>query len=315
MASSYLNIITFLLVTLLYYLVLKPSLTLGQLVNENQLKEYKTNNNIYLAVYVLLIIIIQFIVNASIITTTCGGSISENMGAAGLLTFIPWTLIFGVVVAIVIVYPGFKSAFSDVIGYFYVAGSANNILTELLINPELEKTLNDKNANANANNNKNNVLPVTESSAPPEEQTGGANKKQRGGTTKQQLQEAADAIVKICGNNSILINQIVPSNFMDYWTTLKPLRKEKYQNDNAPETIDIQNKLFELVVTRDNVGEAMWYIYTGILITMIVQLKIATRGCVMNPDTMKQNYDTYLANEQQNAAQQEVATSTVYTIT
>jgi hypothetical protein len=279
------------------------------------LKEYKTNNNIYLAVYVLLIIIIQFIVNASIITSTCGGSISENMGAAGLLTFIPWILIFGVVVAVIIVYPGFKSAFSDVIGYFYVAGSANNILTELLINPELEKALNDKNANANANNNKNNVLPATESSAPPEEQTGGANKKQRGGATKEQLQEAADAIVKICGNNSILINQIVPSNFMDYWTTLKPLRKEKYQNDNSPETIDIQNKLFELVVTRDNVGEAMWYIYTGILITMIVQLKIATRGCVMNPDTMKQNYDTYLANEQQNAAQQEVATSTTYTIT
>jgi len=313
MASSYLNIITFLLVTLLYYLVLKPSLTLGQLVNENQLKEYKTNNNIYLAVYVLLIIIIQFIVNASIITSTCGGSISENMGSAGLLTFIPWILIFGVVVAVIIVYPGFKSAFSDVIGYFYVAGSANNILTELLINPELEKALNDK--NANANNNKNNVLPVTESSAPPEEQTGGANKKQRGGATKEQLQEAADAIVKICGNNSILINQIVPSNFMDYWTTLKPLRKEKYQNDNSPETIDIQNKLFELVVTRDNVGEAMWYIYTGILITMIVQLKIATRGCVMNPDTMKQNYDTYLANEQQNTAQQDLSTSTTYTIT
>ena len=143
MASSYLNIITFLLVTLLYYLVLKPSLTLGQIANETQLKEYKTNNNIYLAVYVLLIIVVQFIVNASIITTTCGGSISENMGAAGLLTFIPWTLIFGVVVAIIIVYPGFKSAFSDVIGYFYVAGSANNILTELLINPELEKALNN----------------------------------------------------------------------------------------------------------------------------------------------------------------------------
>ena len=305
MASSYLNIITFLLVTLLYYLVLKPSLTLGQIANETQLKEYKTNNNIYLAVYVLLIIVVQFIVNASIITTTCGGSISENMGAAGLLTFIPWTLIFGVVVAIIIIYPGFKSAFSDVIGYFYVAGSANNILTELLINPELEKALNN---NSPSVNNQDKL-------APSGEQTGDANKKQRGGATKEQLQEAADAIVKICGNNSILINQIVPSNFMDYWTTLKPLRKEKYQNDNSPETIDIQNRLFELVVTRDNVGEAMWYIYTGILITMIVQLKIATRGCVMNPDTMVQNYDTYLANEQQNTAQQEVATSTVYTIT
>ena len=227
------------------------------------------------------------------------------MGAAGLLTFIPWTLIFGVVVAIIIIYPGFKSAFSDVIGYFYVAGSANNILTELLINPELEKALNN---NSPSVNNQDKL-------APSGEQTGDANKKQRGGATKEQLQEAADAIVKICGNNSILINQIVPSNFMDYWNTLKPLRKEKYQNDNSPETIDIQNRLFELVVTRDNVGEAMWYIYTGILITMIVQLKIATRGCVMNPDTMVQNYDTYLANEQQNTAQQEVATSTVYTIT
>jgi hypothetical protein len=313
MANSYSNIITFLLTTLVYYLVLKPTLTLKQLVNTDELQKYKTNNNIYLAVYVLLIIIIQFIVNASIITSTCGGSISENMGAAGLLTFIPWTLIFGVVIAVIMIYPGFKSAFSDVIGYFYVSGAANNILTELLINPELEKALND---NTNTNNTKQSTSPeMPEPSAPPEELVGGKNKKQRGGTTKQQLQEASDAIIKICGNNSILINQIVPSNFIDYWTTLKPLRKEKYQNDNSPETIDIQNRLFELVVTRDNVGEAMWYIYTGILITMIVQLKIATRGCAMNPATMNQNYDTYLANEQQNATQQETATSTVYTIT
>jgi hypothetical protein len=227
------------------------------------------------------------------------------MGAAGLLTFIPWTLIFCVVIAVIMIYPGFKSAFSDVIGYFYVSGAANNILTELLINPELEKALNNNPPSVNN----------TEQLAPSGEQTGGANKKQRGGTTKQQLQEAADAIVKICGNTSILINQIVPSNFMDYWETLKPLRKEKYQNDNSPETIDLQNKLFELVLTRDNVGEAMWYIYTGILITMIVQLKIATRSCNMNPSTMSQNYDTYLANEKQNATQKETATSTVYTIT
>jgi hypothetical protein len=313
MANSYSNIITFLLTTLVYYLVLKPTLTLKQLVNTDELQKYKTNNNIYLAVYVLLIIIIQFIVNASIITSTCGGSISENMGAAGLLTFIPWTLIFGVVIAVIMIYPGFKSAFSDVIGYFYVSGAANNILTELLINPELEKALND---NTNTNNTKQSTSPeIPEPSAPPEELVGGKNKKQRGGTTKQQLQEASDAIIKICGNNSILINQIVPSNFIDYWTTLKPLRKEKYQNDNSPETIDIQNRLFELVVTRDNVGEAMWYIYTGILITMIVQLKIATRGCAMNPATMNQNYDTYVANEQQNTAQQETASSVVYTIT
>lgn len=40
------------------------------------------------------------------------------------------------------------------------------------------------------------------------------------------LQQAADAIIKICGNNSILINQIVPSNFTSYWDILKPLMKK-----------------------------------------------------------------------------------------
>jgi hypothetical protein len=48
---------------------------------------------------------------------------------------------------------------------------------------------------------------------------------------------------------------------------------------------------------------------------MIVQLKIATRGCKMNPSTMKQNYDTYLANEKQRETQQKQSTSTVYAIT
>ena len=38
-------------------------------------------------------------------------------------------------------YPGFKSAFSDVIGYFYVSSSANKLLTDLLVNKDIEKVL------------------------------------------------------------------------------------------------------------------------------------------------------------------------------
>jgi hypothetical protein len=32
---------------------------------------------------------------------------------------------------ILTIYPGFKSAFSDVIGYYWVYGSANKLITEL----------------------------------------------------------------------------------------------------------------------------------------------------------------------------------------
>jgi len=85
--------------------------------------------------------------------------------------------------------------------------------------------------------------------------------------------------------------------------------------DNSPETQDIRKQLFELVVTRDNIGEALWYIYTGILLTSIVQLKITTRGCNTNTATMEKNYNEFLKKEEEAKAKQAEADSTVYTIT
>jgi hypothetical protein len=278
MASSYLNIVTFLLTTLFYYLAIKPSLTYEISVDPQKNKEYLTNSYMFLAVYLLLAIVIQFMVNASIISSNCGGNITENMGAAGVFTFLPWTLIFGVLVLILTVYPGFKSAFSDVVGYYWVSTSANKLITELLINPDIQKKIDSDN-----------------NSTPQQ---------------KEAMQSAADAIIKICGNTAVLINQIVPKNFNEYWTILTPLMKEKYQN-----SIDMKNQLFDLVVTRDNIGEAMWYIYTGLLLTSLVQLKITTRGCVSNPETMEKNYQQFLSTQEQAQSQEQQATSTTYTIT
>ena len=296
MANSYLNIVTFLLTTLTYYLSIKPRLTYEITSNQDQYKKYTSNSYMYLAIYFLLVLIIQFIVNSSIISSMCGGSVTENMGAAGVYTFLPWTLIFGVLIIIITIYPGFKSAFSDVIGYFWVSSSANKIITELLVNQDLEKILN---------------RPTTEAPTAVENsvaQTGG-------NPTKEQVQEAADLIIKICGNTSILINQIVPSNFDTYWNILKPLMKEKYQDEATPGTTQIKKELFEVVVTRDNIGEAMWYIYTGLLLTAIVQLKITTRGCVTSPKTMEENYNKFLESEKEAQTKKAVATSTTYTIT
>ena len=267
--------------TLTYYLI-KPPLTYQISTDPKGYKEYISTNYMYLAIYLLLVMVTQFLINASIISSTCGGNITENMGAAGVFTFLPWTLIFGVIIIILTIYPGFKSAFSDVIGYFYVSGQANKILTTLLIDRDIQNKID------------------TDTELTPEK--------------KESMQTAADAIIKICGNTSILINQIVPSNFNDYWKILTPLMKDKYQQD-GPETDDIRNDLFDLVVTRDNVGESLWYIYTGLLLTSIVQLKMTTRGCVNNPKTMEQNYEKFLETQQKAQAAQETATSTTYTMT
>jgi hypothetical protein len=90
--------------------------------------------------------------------------------------------------------------------------------------------------------------------------------------------------------------------------------KPKYQI-NSPQTDEIKEQLFDLVVTRDNVGESMWFIYTGILLTSIVQMKITTRGCANNPKTMEKNYQTFLDAENTAKSKQDLATSSTYTIT
>ena len=282
MANSYLNIVTFLLTTLFYYLAIKPSYTYEISIDPTKQKEYKSSSYMYLAIYLLLVMVIQFMVNASIISSTCGGNITENMGAAGVLTFLPWTLIFGVLIVILTVYPGFKSAFSDVIGYFWVSSSANKVITELLVDPKIQKKMDE------------------DATSTPEQ--------------KEAMMTAADTIIKICGNTSVLINQIVPSNFQSYWNILTPLLKPKYQTDN-PDTEKIKNELFEIVVTRDNVGESMWYMYTGLLLTSLVQLKMTTRGCVSNPKTMEENYQKFKDAEQKAKDQKALATGTTYTIT
>jgi hypothetical protein len=280
MTNSYLNIVTFLLTTLFYYMALKPPLPYTLYKDKLQYKEYVSNGYMYLAIYVLLVIVIQFIVNSSIVATSCGGNITENMGAAGVLTFLPWTLIFGALVLILTIYPGFKSAFSDVVGYYYVSSSATKLLTELLVNQEIQNKMTE------------------DPNMTPEK--------------KAALESAADVIIKICGNTSILINQMVPSNFDQYWGILTPLMKDKYKA-GGPETDKMQNDLFELVVTRDSIGEAMWYIYTGLLLTSIVQLKITSRGCNSNPKTMEANYQKFLEQEQA-AKQAKENASTTYTI-
>ena len=50
---------------------------------------------------------------------------------------------------------------------------------------------------------------------------------------KKAMQDVASVIIKICGNNSILINQIVPENFINYWKIMKPLMKKQYQSEEG----------------------------------------------------------------------------------
>ena len=278
--NSYINLITFIIITLLYFFKLKPTLTYDILNDETKLLNYTKSNYIYLGVYYLCVLLSQIVLNSAVIINLCGGSISKNIGAASLITIFPWTLIFGVVIIVLIVFPGFKSAFSDVVGYFYVSNSAHTLLSNLLL---IDESISSEINKATVNDE----------------------------TTQKAMKHAANVIIKLFGNLGILINQIVPSNFIDYWKLLDPLMKPEYRNNNNEQ---IRTDFLNLVISRDNVGEAMWYIYTGILLLSIVQYNITTRGCINDTATMQKNYKEYVKQEEINSQKKEAATSQTYTI-
>ena len=111
--NKIISVIAFFIATIIYYVVLVPKLTID---NINNVKKYRS-----LVSYFMLVIISQIAINTYLLLTKCGGNITYNLGYSFLLTFIPWVVIFGAVVVTLVLFPGFKSAFPNVIGYYMVS--------------------------------------------------------------------------------------------------------------------------------------------------------------------------------------------------
>jgi hypothetical protein len=278
MDISLLSLISFTIITILYFAfpsIGKPALSLNDLVDDGISPDYYSRTINSLAFYLGVVIISQFFLNTGYLISKCGGAIGQNIGAAALFTFIPWLLIFGILLSVLIIFPGFKSAFSDVIGYYVVSGSANDIFASLLIGTDINEMI---------------------------ETTSDVNR-------KKELTNAAEAIMKICGNKSILINQMNPENFIQIWNLLKPL-----MTPGMFDNLEIKKNLLDLVVLKDNIGEAFWYIYTAILISSIVNYNLTTRGCVKDIKQVKADHDTYIKQQEEYDKKNALNNSTTYTV-
>jgi hypothetical protein len=278
MDISFQSLIFFIIITIIYFAfpsIGKPQLKLIDLTEEGVSVDYYHRNIRSLAFYLGLVVVSQLCLNIGYLMSKCGGSLNKNIGAAALFTFIPWILIFGVMIAVLIIFPGFKSAFSDVIGYYVVSGGANDIFSSILMGTDLNELI---------------------------ENTGDKTK-------KDELSKAAEAIIKICGNKSILINQMKPDNFLQIWQILKPL-----MTAGSYENTEIKQKLLDLVILKDNIGEAFWYVYTSILISSIVYYNLATRGCVKSVEQIKSDHDAYIKKQEELNKENELNNSTKYII-
>lgn len=195
------------------------------------------------AVYIIVMVLLQFGTNMKNATEKCGGT--PQTFAAFNYTVMPNLFIFGLLLMIMLFFPGWKSPFSNTLGYIIVkfAGaqetfvnmlkqSGNNKLLSMVyedpsmmineMTPENFDLFISRLAGKNGGTDDLPVAiaePVPTPSAPP--MKGGKRRKQRGGS-----------------NTSILAP--------DY---------KKYIPD-----------LYNFVVLKDNISEFLWYILTGYLV-------------------------------------------------
>jgi len=275
--NTFFNIGFFVLITVCY-LLFKPQMSITN-VSEEETMNYHRKSYFMLIVYFFLTLFSQFFINLYILSLKCKGNVLNNLKTTILVSFLPWTFVFGMVLSTLVVFPGFKSVFSDVIGYFVVYNTANKTLSKLLTDSSTQEVID----NVSENNE----------------------------IKKKDYERAAEAIIKLLGNLSLLINQIVPDNFNQYWETLTPLMKDKYKNNKGEETMLLKQTLFDAVVLKDNIGEFLWYIYTGILLISIVQYYIVSNNCTKDRETMQKEYQRFL-NEQKSMKENQDKTSTTY---
>jgi len=380
MDNSAVNFIIFLIFTGIYFTKIRGKATLQDYSSDAGVESYYNSVNMSLLLYFGITLITQLITNIIVIMNMCGGSFKSNLGYTALITFIPWILIFGIVIILLISFPNFKNAFSDVVGYYSVSGKANTILLELLNHSNNIKSETDTIVNQNMDSGP--TIPSTDT-----------NLEKLNKLENEIQKESTDLIAEIFSNMSLLINKMTPTNFNEYWDTLRPLMKPQYasltdvqdkycyqladssnftdhlnksksNNPTTPASVsktnsrmvegtkanpinpatmvggttkylnacmqkimvggddsetnikvdsesqfqviqkycDLKQQMLNLVVYRDNIGEAMWYIYTGLLLSTILKYNINNRGCVKSVSQIQSNLNTALTAQQQDAA-------------
>ena len=68
------------------------------------------------------------------------------------------------------------------------------------------------------------------------------------------------------------------------------------------ENLQMKSDLLDVAVTRENIGEALWYIYTGILIISYTSYKITSSSCPPDMNQVIKKKATSVANKVSNTA-------------
>lgn len=80
-------------------------------------------------IYLIVVIISQLITNMIALRRICD---KLNLSMVMMTTLVPWIFIFGVLIIILQIFPGWKAPFSNTIGYLLVSSSVSSLMPKIL---------------------------------------------------------------------------------------------------------------------------------------------------------------------------------------
>lgn len=209
----------------------------------------KSNKKLLLSIYIVCVLVSQFFINLKSTQNICG---TNQPTMAVMITLVPWVFVFGSLILLLTLFPGWKSPFSNTFGY---------ILTKIM---GIQKVFN----NILVSDSKNKML------------------------------------AKLYEDNSLMINEITPSNFEDFW---QHFTKSNLLNKTAN---SYKNQLYNLVKMKDIVSETIWYLLSGNIILSIGENYLTTMKCRKSVSTMKEQHEEW--EEEKNKVEKEEKRKTYF---
>ena len=209
----------------------------------------KSITKLLLSIYIVCVLVSQFFINLKSTQNICG---TNQPTMAIMITLVPWVFVFGSLILLLNLFPGWKSPFSNTFGY---------ILTKIM---GIQKVFN----NILVSDSKNKML------------------------------------AKLYEDNSLMINEITPSNFEDFW---QHFTKSNLLNNTAN---TYKNQLYNLVKMKDIVSETIWYLLSGNIILSIGENYLTTMKCRKSVSTMKEQHEEW--EEEKNKVEKEKSRKTYF---
>jgi len=237
-------LIIFCILTLIYFLI--------RLFVTDKFAKRKSVNIMKWAslfLYLALTISLQVAETSKYIAKHCG---KANSSKAILYTIIPNVLIFGLLIAILIGFPGWKAPFSNTLGYIFARGSGikkhfDTLMKSDIDNDLMKKIIQDKTLIINE------ITPGN-----------------------------FDAFIAKMYENNLLNVSYDKLVELEGASDLKDPRMQDY--------LDAFSGLYSGVVIKDLVAEGLWYLLTGVLVISMIKNSVAEMECEKSKSDMVSKY-------------------------